>query len=81
MYFRSHTWDHGRMGRPKTGETPIRRFRAPDTVWDAVKAKAAAEHRTPSAVIMWLLTDWLRKPPDPRRVALGKKTSDREAGD
>lgn len=77
----SHTCDHGPMGRPKTGKSPIRRFRAPDPFWEAVKAKAAAEHRTPSAVIMWLLTDWLRKPPDPRRVALGERTIDEETGD
>ena len=76
MYFCSHTCDHDHVPRPKTGESPIRRFRAPDPFWDAVKTKAAAEGRTPSAVIIALLTDWLAKPVKPPRRRPPEETGD-----
>lgn len=76
MYFRSHTWDHGLMGRPKTGETPIRRFRAPDAVWERAKARAEAEGTTISAVLLAYVTRYGSQPPRrrPPDEETGEKT-------
>lgn len=45
------TWNDGAMPRPKTGETPKRNIRVPDSTWDAAHARAAQEDRTLSAVV------------------------------
>jgi len=51
------------MPRPKTGETPIRNVRVPDGVWEAVKAKAAAEGRTITDVVVTALHRYAATPP------------------
>lgn len=50
------------MARPKTGETPIRNVRVPDGVWNAVKAKAAAEGRTITDVVVTALHRYAATP-------------------
>lgn len=50
------------MARPKTGETPIRNVRVPDGVWNAVKAKAAAEGRTITDVVVTALHRYASTP-------------------
>jgi hypothetical protein len=45
------TWNDVAMPRPKTGETPKRNIRVPDTTWDAAHGRAAQEDRTLSAVV------------------------------
>jgi hypothetical protein len=49
-------------GRPATGVTPRRNLRVPDDVWDAAKAKAAAEGTTVSAVIVAALREYAGLP-------------------
>lgn len=41
--------------------TPLRPTRIPDELWNAVRAKAAAEGTTASEVIRRLLTEWLKE--------------------
>lgn len=50
------------MARPKTGETPIRNVRVPDGVWNAVKAKAEAEGRTITDVVVTALHRYADSP-------------------
>lgn len=50
------------MARPKTGETPIRNVRVPDGVWNAVKAKAKAEGRTITDVVVTALHRYASTP-------------------
>jgi NRPS condensation-like uncharacterized protein len=50
------------VARPKTGETPIRNVRVPDGVWSAVKAKAAAEGRTITDVVVTALHRYAATP-------------------
>ncbi|MEU1273005.1 hypothetical protein [Streptomyces sp. NPDC005799] len=50
------------MARPKTGETPIRNVRVPDGIWDAVKAKAKAEGRTITDVVVTALHRYAATP-------------------
>lgn len=45
------TWNDGPMPRPKTGETPKRNIRVPDTTWNAAHERATQEDRTLSAVV------------------------------
>lgn len=45
------TWNDVAMPRPKTGETPKRNIRVPDTTWDAAHGRAAEEDRTLSSVV------------------------------
>jgi hypothetical protein len=40
--------------------TPIRSIRISQQIWDAVKAKAAAQNDTVSHIVVKLLTDWLK---------------------
>jgi NRPS condensation-like uncharacterized protein len=50
------------VARPKTGETPIRNVRVPDGVWNAVKAKAKAEGRTITDVVVTALHRYAATP-------------------
>jgi len=43
------------MGRPATGQTPVRSVRIPDRVWNAAKAHADAEGKNISELIATLL--------------------------
>jgi hypothetical protein len=53
------------MARPATGITPKRHVRVPDGLWDAVKAKAEAEGRTITDVILTALHRYVSTPPKP----------------
>lgn len=58
------------MGRPATGETRARNVRVPDGLWNAVKAKAAAEGRTVTDVIVSALHRYVASQP-PRKESDG----------
>lgn len=45
------TWNDDAMPRPKTGETPKRNIRVPDTTWNAARDRATEEERTIAAVV------------------------------
>lgn len=51
-----------RPGRPATGKTPVKSFRPPTPLWEAAEAKAKAEERTMSDVLISLLHAWVRAP-------------------
>lgn len=51
------------MGRPPTGRTPLRNVRVPDGLWEAAKAKAAAEGRTITEVIVSALHRYVSSRP------------------
>lgn len=54
---------HGRKGgRPSTGKTPLRKLRAADALWNAVKAKASAEGRTITDVVVTALHRYASTP-------------------
>ncbi|OPC83033.1 hypothetical protein B4N89_20690 [Embleya scabrispora] len=53
-----------KLGRPATGETPIRRFRS-GAIWDAAKAKADIEGRTMTDVLNDALRKYAATPPKP----------------
>lgn len=57
------------MARPKTGETPSRNIRVPDGVWNAVKAKAKAEGRTITDVVVTALHRYAASPAKPHDEA------------
>lgn len=40
------------MGRPATGQTPVRSVRIPDTLWDTLKRLAAGNGRTTSEEVV-----------------------------
>jgi NRPS condensation-like uncharacterized protein len=50
------------VARPATGETPSRNIRVPDGVWNAVKAKAKAEGRTITDVVVTALHRYAATP-------------------
>jgi hypothetical protein len=50
------------MGRPATGKTPLRNVRVPDGLWAAAKARAAAEGRTITDVIVTALHRYVAAP-------------------
>jgi hypothetical protein len=49
--------------RPKTGQTPVRNVRVPEQIWRAAQAKAAAEDRTLTDVIVAYLKRYVSTPP------------------
>ena len=51
------------MPRPATGKTPNRNLRVPDQIWEAALAKARAEGRTLTEVIMTYLRRYISTPP------------------
>ncbi|MGW6695563.1 hypothetical protein ACWF62_17485 [Rhodococcus sp. NPDC054953] len=50
------------MGRPATGETPKRNIRIPDDLWLAAKAKAKAEDRRITDVVVASLREYTSTP-------------------
>ena len=52
----------GGMARPATGKTPLRNIRVPDALWKAAKAKAAAEGRTLTDVLVAYLHRYVNAP-------------------
>lgn len=58
------TWDDAAMPRPKTGETPKRNIRVPDTTWDAARNRAGQEDRTIAAVVNSYLARYGAELPD-----------------
>ena len=50
------------MARPATGKTPVRNVRVPDALWEAAKARAAAEGRTLTDVIVAALHRYVSAP-------------------
>lgn len=59
MDSRRYTCDTGRMGRPATGQTPLRNFRAPDDEWAAFRA---ASGNNMTALIRQFIRWYLRRP-------------------
>lgn len=51
------------MARPATGETPKHNIRVPDPLWKAATAKAKAEDRTITDVIVTALHRYVAAPP------------------
>ena len=45
---------------PNQPKTPLRNFRIPDDLWDAARAKARAEGRTLTDVVLAALRAYLR---------------------
>jgi hypothetical protein len=52
--------------RPATGQTPVRNIRVPGHLWQAAKAKAKAEGRTMTDVIVAYLRRYISTPPRKR---------------
>ena len=51
------------MPRPATGKTPLRNVRVPDDLWNAALAKARAEGRSLSEVLVAYLRRYVATPP------------------
>lgn len=64
MSIQTDTWNDVAMPRPKTGETPKRNIRVPDSTWDAARDRAAEEGRTIAAVVNSYLTRYGAELPD-----------------
>ena len=52
MSFRRYMCDDKDVPRPATGKTPLRNIRVSDELWQAALAKARAEDRTLTEVIV-----------------------------
>ena len=63
MDFRTYTCDDRGMPRPPTGKTPVRNLRVVDEVWLPALAKARAEGRTLTEVIVGYLRRYISTPP------------------
>ena len=66
MDFRKYTCDDRDMPRPPTGRTPVRNLRVVDEVWLPALAKARAEGRTLTDVIVTYLRRYVSTPPRKR---------------
>ena len=64
------THDAGRtaVARPKTGETPIRRVRLGDEIWEQVERAAAEDGTTNTAIVKEALADYFAKRARQRRA-------------
>lgn len=60
-----------KLGRPATGQTPVRNVRVPDDIWDAALEEAAAEG---TSVAAWIKAD-LEK-----RIKAARRRRARDAG-
>lgn len=67
MDSRTHTCDDLQVPRPATGETPSRNVRVSNSLWKAAQAKAKAEGRTLTDVIVAYLRRYVSTPPRDRR--------------
>jgi NRPS condensation-like uncharacterized protein len=63
MEVRKDTWHDRLVPRPATGETPVSNFRIPKHIVQAAKAKAQAEGRTLTDVIVAYLRRYVSTPP------------------
>jgi len=61
----------GELGRPKTGETPIRHVRVGEPLWSQVVAMAAEQGKSVTAVVLDALT---------RHVARHRRQKQRQDG-
>jgi hypothetical protein len=64
--FRRYMCDDGNVPRPATGKTPLRNLRVPDDIWTAALAKARAEGRSLTEVIVAYLRRYVSTPPRKR---------------
>ena len=55
--------DDAGVPRPATGKTPLRNVRVPDDLWSAALAKARAEGRSLSEVLVAYLRRYVAAPP------------------
>lgn len=65
------------MGRPATGQTPVKTFRPPTQLWADVMKHVKAEKRPYADVIVEALHDWLKKK-DRERAAAERPASSEE---
>lgn len=49
------------VGRPATGQTPVKSFRPPPALWAELERIAAATGRKPSEALVEALSDWVRR--------------------
>jgi hypothetical protein len=66
MDSRKYTCDDQRVPRQPTGKTPVRNLRVVDEVWLPALAKARAEGRTLTEVIVTYLRRYISTPPRKR---------------
>ncbi len=66
MNSRRYMCDDPGMPRPATGKTPLRNLRVPDDLWQAALAKARAEGRTLTDVLVAYLRRYVAAPPRKR---------------
>lgn len=67
MVSRTYACDDQHVPRPATGETPVRNVRVAEKLWRAAQAKAKAENRTLTDVIVAYLRRYVSTPPrEPR---------------
>jgi hypothetical protein len=64
--FRSYICDDRDVPRPATGKTMPRSLRIPEDVWQAALAKARAEGRTLTDVLVAYLRRYISTPPRKR---------------
>lgn len=69
MSFGRYMCDDLAMPRPATGKTKLRNIRVVDEVWLPAMAKARAEGRTLTEVIVTYLRRYNSTPPKPRKPA------------
>lgn len=67
--FLYYIWHTASMGRPATGQTPVRSVRIADPTWNEAKDNAAAEGLTISDVIARLLDRYNAAEARKRRTA------------
>ncbi len=63
MDSRRYMCDDQPVPRPATGKTPLRNLRVPDDLWQAALAKARAEGRTLTDVLVAYLRRYVAAPP------------------
>ena len=66
MNSRKYTCDDQQVPRPATGKTPVRNLRVVDEIWLPALAKARAEGRTLTDVIVTYLQRYISTPPRKR---------------
>lgn len=63
---RRYMCDDQDVPRPATGKTPLRNIRVPSDLWSAALAKARAENRTLTDVLVAYLRRYVSTPPRKR---------------
>lgn len=66
MSFGRYMCDDQEVPRPATGKTPLRNLRVPDDLWQAALAKARAEGRSLTEVLIAYLRRYVSTPPRKR---------------